>query len=146
MQSKEKALVACWKRKLWTCPTKTFEYVEQHQLQKNQIECPGTTKTTFWERQTEIDTHVIDHDHQDHKPSVLQQNSSKERSRRNNKKKKVYANTSLFSLRAEEEEDEEEDFSLENSKDEIRYINIIVVRLERFFCVIKGFLIWLVLV
>jgi metal-dependent hydrolase (beta-lactamase superfamily II) len=71
------------------------------------------------ERETdrEIDTHVIDHDHQDHKPSVLQQNSSKERSRRNNKKKKVYANTSLFSLRAEEEEDEEEDLSLENSKD-----------------------------
>jgi metal-dependent hydrolase (beta-lactamase superfamily II) len=98
------------------------------------------------ERDREIDTHVIDHDHQDHKPSVLQQNSSKERSRRNNKKKKVYANASLFSLRAEEEEDEEEDFSLENSKDEIRYINIIVVRLERFFCVIKGFLIWLVLV
>lgn len=61
-------------------------------------------------------THVIDHDDQDHKPSVLQQNSSNERSKRNNKKKKVYANASLFSLRAEEEEDDE-DFSLENSKD-----------------------------
>lgn len=58
MQSKEKALVTCWKRKLWTCPTKTFEYVEQQQLQKNQIECPGTTKTTFWERETERLTHM----------------------------------------------------------------------------------------
>jgi hypothetical protein len=60
---------------------------------------------------------VIDHDHQDHKPSVLQQNPSKEISRRNNKKRKLYANASLFSLRAEEEDDEEEDFNLENSKD-----------------------------
>jgi hypothetical protein len=58
-------------------------------------------------RKTERLTHVIDHDHQDHKPSVLQQNYSKERrSRRNNKKRKAYANASLFSLRAEEEENE----------------------------------------
>lgn len=58
MQSKEKALVTCWKRKLWTCPTKTFEYVEQQQLQKNQIECPGTIKTTFWEWETERDREI----------------------------------------------------------------------------------------
>lgn len=56
MQSKEKVLVTYWKRKLWTCPTKTFEYDEQQQLQKNQIEHPGTTKTTFWEWDREIDT------------------------------------------------------------------------------------------
>jgi hypothetical protein len=57
MQSKEKALVTCWKRKLWTCPTKTFEYVkQQQQLQKNQIERPRATKTILRVRDRKTDT------------------------------------------------------------------------------------------